>query len=343
MTVRIAVVGAGQIGRRHVEAVQAARGAALAAVVEPAEAGRAVGEAAGVPWLAALEALLEAKLADAVILATPNALHAEGGLACLKAGLPVLVEKPLAASVADGERLVIAARDAGLVLMTGHHRRHNPLIIRAKAVLEEGALGQLVAVHGQTWFRKPDDYFDTDWRRQPGAGPIFLNLVHDIDLLQYFCGPVAEVHAMESNAFRGYAVEETAVILLRFASGLLGTVNVCDAASAPWSWELTARENPAYPATDQNSYLIGGSEGSLALPNLTLWRHDPLGNWMEPIAATKVPFGLADPLVMQVENFVAAVKGEAEPRITGEDGLSALKVVAAVKASAQSGETVRIV
>jgi predicted dehydrogenase len=340
--VRIAVAGAGLIGLRHIEAIGLVGDAELAGIVDPAGDARSKAATLGARWFSGLDELIAAGGVDGVILALPNQLHAEAGLACIAAGLPALIEKPLSHEVVAGEALVAAARAADVPLLTGHHRRHNPLIQRAKALIDEGRLGMLTAVQGQVWFMKPPHYFDTSWRTRKGAGPVYLNLIHDIDLLQHFCGPVAAVHAMTSNALRGHEVEETAVVLLRFASGLLGTVNVSDAAVAPWSWELTARENPQYPATDQNCYWIAGTEGSLALPNLALWRHEGEQSWWNPIAATRHIFDFEDPLVRQIRHFAAVIRADEPPLVSGEDGLSALKVIEAVKTSAATGRTITI-
>lgn len=101
------------------------------------------------------------------------------------------------------------------------------------------------------WLFKPDDYFDIDWRRQAGAGPVFLNLIHDVDSLRYLFGEVVAVQARESSAVRGNVVEETSVILMEFASGLLATASVSDAVVAPWSWEMTAGEKPSLPENER--------------------------------------------------------------------------------------------
>ncbi|KKM01790.1 hypothetical protein LCGC14_1790920 [marine sediment metagenome] len=337
-----AIAGAGLIGARHAQAIRAAHRTALACVVDPSEAGRIVASAHDVPWFATLAQMLDAGLADGAILATPNTLHADGGMACIDAGLPVLVEKPLASDIDSATRLVAHAKARGVALATGHHRRHNPLIAKAKALIDEGALGTIATVQGTTWFMKPDDYFAADWRRQRGAGPVYLNLIHDIDLLQHFCGPVAEVQAMESRAVRGFEVEDTAVILLRFASGTLGTVNVCDTAVAPWSWELTARENPAYPATGQDAYWLGGTHGALSVPNLALWTNPAQRSWWEPISATRMVFDFADPLVCQADQFADVILDGAAPLVSGRDGLAALAVIEAVKASAAGGGLTRV-
>jgi predicted dehydrogenase len=339
--VRLAVVGAGLIGRRHVAAIAEAPEAVLCAVVDPAPAARDWAEGQGARWFANLADLLAADRPDGVIVATPNALHVEHGLACVAAGLPALIEKPLATDAAAGLRLVEAAKAAGVPLLTGHHRRHNPLVAAAKARIDAGALGRIVAVHGQCWLRKPDDYFVTAWRREAGAGPVLINLIHDIDLMRHLCGEVAEVQAVTSSAVRGFAVEDTAVILLRFASGALGTLSVSDAVVAPWSWEMTARENPAYPATDRHCYLIGGTHGSLELPLATLWHQDEPRSWWRPLVRTTVEAPPADPLVRQITQFARVIGGAEAPLVSGREGLRTLAVVEAVVAAASKGRPVR--
>ncbi len=104
-----------------------------------------------------------------------------------------------------------------------------------------------MSVEATCWLAKPDDYFEVAWRREAGAGPIFTNLIHDIDLMRALCGDVTSVQAIETNAIRGHAVEESAAVLLRFENGALGTLNVSDATVAPWSWETTSGENRGFP------------------------------------------------------------------------------------------------
>ncbi|MGP1355352.1 Gfo/Idh/MocA family protein [Roseicyclus sp.] len=341
--VSLAVVGAGLVGRRHAEAIRGARSARLAALVDPREETATLAEAHGVPWFRDLAALLAAGCAEGVILATPNRLHVEGGLACIAAGLPVLVEKPLAEDTEGAATLVRAAEAGGVPLATGHHRRHNPLVRAAKALIEEGRLGRIASVQATTWFRKPDAYFDAaPWRRQAGAGPVLVNLVHDLDLLMHFAGPVRAVQAMAANAVRGFEVEDTAAILLRFEGGALGTVSLCDATPAPWSWELTARENPAYPATDEGCYRIAGTAGSLSLPDFALWTHAGDGGWWDPISATRFPVAHADPLAAQVEQFAEVIRDGAPPLVSGRDGLAAVAVIAAISEAPRTGATVEV-
>lgn len=342
MSIRIAVAGAGLVGRRHAQAISVAEGVLLSAIADPAPSGCDIADLYGASYYPTLDELIDKDRPDGIILATPNLLHVETALSCIAAGIPALVEKPLATDLSGAQKIVSAARSAGIAVLTGHHRRYNPLIARAKAAIDEGLLGQITAAQGTTWFYKPDDYFDMDWRRRQGAGPVYINLIHDIDMLRHLCGDVESVHAMESNQVRGNEVEDTAVLLLKFKSGALGTVSVSDTIASPWSWELTARENPVYPATTELCYQIGGTLGSLSLPNLALWSHPGKRSWWEPISATKLTFDFEDPLVSQVRHFAAVIRGEAQPLVTAEEGLKNQQVIEAVKESAASGVTINL-
>ena len=341
-SVRLAVLGAGLIGKRHIEHVQAEPEAELMAIVDPSSTGKALAEELGVRWAPSFSALIETDRPDGIIIATPNQVHVANGLESVAAGIPALVEKPIADDVDSGQKLVEAAETAGVPLLVGHHRRHNPLIQKAKETIESGRLGRILAVHGTCWFYKPDDYFDIAWRREKGAGPVFLNLIHDVDSLRYLCGDVVSVQAIESNAARGSAVEDTAAILLRFGSGALGTITVSDAIVAPWSWELTTGENPAYPHTGEACYQIGGTHACMTIPYLDVWYNNEKRGWWEPIHQERIHVDQADPLTLQIRHFCRVIRGEDVPRVSGREGLNTLKVIAAVKQAAQTGQIISI-
>jgi predicted dehydrogenase len=340
--IRIAVLGAGLIGRRHVEHILASAEATLHAVVDPAPEAKSFAEAQRVDCYPDIDALLAAGKPDAVIVATPNSLHVAHGLASIAAGIPTLVEKPIADTVEDARRLVEAAEAAGVPLMVGHHRRHNPLVSRARAMIEAGRLGQVVSVHAFFWLCKPAPYFEVAWRRQPGGGPVLINLIHDIDLLRHLVGEIVEVQALQSNAQRGHPVDETTALTFRFANGALGTANVSDAIVSPWSWEHTASENEAFPRTDQSFCFIGGTEGSLALPRLELWTHDGDRDWLKPFSVSSVIAPEEDPLRRQIAQLCRVVRGEEPPLVPGREGLRTLAVVDAVRRAALSGRTEKV-
>jgi predicted dehydrogenase len=280
---------------------------------------------------------------DGVILATPTPLHVEQGLACVAQGCAVLVEKPLATRVVDALELTREAARRDVPILVGHHRRHNPLIQEAARLLQAGEIGEIRAIQATCWFYKPDDYFDAaPWRKQTGAGPISVNLVHDVDLIRSFCGEVTRVHAQASPSRRGYENEDVAVALLTFENGAIGTITVSDAIVAPWSWELTSAEYPIYPVTDRSCYLIGGSEGSLSVPDLAVWKHVGKKSWWSPMEATMAEFNASDPLRNQIDHFADVVCGNTLPLVSGEEGLRSLQVVEAIQTSVNTGETVHI-
>jgi predicted dehydrogenase len=339
---RIAVVGAGLIGSRHIAQIAESPDALLHAVVDPTAEGAAMAARFGVRHEETLDALLGRDKPDGIILATPNTLHAPQALQTIAAGIPTLVEKPISDDLDAAAMIVDAAREANVPLLVGHHRRHNPLVAEARSIIAEGQIGRVIAVHAFFWLVKPPEYFDIAWRRQSGGGPLLINFIHDIDMLRYFCGEVETVQAFVSNAERGFAVEETSVMSLRFASGALGTVTISDAIASPWNWEMVASENRAFPRSDQTFMHIGGSEGSLALPGLEVWRHKGANSWLQPLSAERRMIPEQDPLRRQIAHFARVIRGEDKPLVTGEDGLNNLRVADAVKRAAASGRAEKV-
>ena len=340
---RIAVVGFGLIGRRHAEVLRRSPEFSLAGVVEPQEASRIDASELGIPVFASLAEMFDQLVPDGVVLATPTPLHIEQGLVCIEKGCPVLIEKPIAVTVADAGTLTEAAVKAGVPLLIGHHRRHNGMVKAAKQALASGAIGDVRSVQATCWFYKPDHYFEVaPWRTKKGAGPISVNLVHDVDLLRHFCGEVKTVQAVAVPSARGFENEDLATAILVFRSGAVATISVSDSVVAPWSWELTARENPAYPATNQSCYLIGGSKGGLSLPDLRVWRHESEADWWTPISATSLTCGCCVPLAVQMAHFVQVIAGSETPLVSGVEGMRSLEVVEAIASSASNGVAVKI-
>ena len=337
-TLKLAVVGAGLVGQRHIAAIEQVDGVTLAAIVEPNLA-----TTFDAPVFATLEEMLSGPKIDGVILSTPTPLHLDGGLACIAAGVPVLIEKPLATSVAEASVLVEASLKANVPVLVGHHRRHNPLIRQAASLVKNGAIGEVRALQVTCWFYKPDDYFEVaPWRKEKGAGPISVNLVHDVDLMRHLCGEVVSVQAQLAPSKRGFANEDLAAAVLVFESGTIGTITVSDSIVSPWSWELTSREYPIYPATDQSCYLIGGSGGSLSIPDMRLWRHDGEASWWNPMSSTSLPRSTSDPLINQIKHFVEVIRGNEPPLVDANEGLRTMQVVEAIQVAATSQALVKI-
>jgi len=338
--IRIGVVGAGVFGRRHVDTVRSVPACELVAIVDPAPEAAAWAREKDVRCFADHVKMLDEVKPDAVIIATPNSLHVPVGLTCVERRLPILVEKPIADTVEASRTLVETAKRAAVPLLVGHHRRHNPLIERAREVVRGGGIGRLTAVTVLWLLQKPDEYFDAAWRRQPGGGPLLINVIHSIDDLRWICGEIEEVHAMTSSAVRGFPVEDTAAVAFRLAGGALGTATVSDAVAAPWSWELASGENPVYPHQHENCYYFAGTEGAFALPALELWRYEGKKGWHAPLSRQKLEVVAADPQLRQLQHFCRVVRDGEAPRVSGEDAIRTLAVVHAVHEAARTGRAV---
>lgn len=343
---RVAVAGAGYIGQAHLGVVRNSPTCTLSAIVDPAPGAAALAAAAGVPHYASLEQLISKDPPDGIVLATPNQLHVEHALCCIEAGLPMLLEKPLAPTFAEGERLVQMAERSGAKVLIGHHRAHSPIMAKAREVVGSGQLGRLVSVTGSATFLKPDHYYDdAPWRREPGAGPILLNMIHEVHNLRMLCGEIVAVQAMASHAVRGFPVEDTVAISLRFASGALGTFMLSDTAASARSWEQTSQENKAYPSyDDEDCYVISGTNGSLSVPTMRLktYPRPEDRSWWKPFEQGVVGMVRDDPIKRQMEHFGAVVRGQAQPLVSARDGLANLRVTEAIVRAAKSGCTVEL-
>jgi len=340
---RLAIVGAGLVGQRHAQVMMGLDEIELVGIVDTAEPGLEFATCLGVPSFANLRQMLNSVNPDGVVICTPTTLHIEQGLECVEAGVPALVEKPIGVTSSESLELVKAATAAKVPILIGHHRRHNPLIHAAKRCIEQGELGDIRAVHSQCWFYKPDDYFEeAPWRTQSGAGPISVNLVHDVDLIRYLCGEVIHVQAQRASSARGYDNEDLATAILTLSSGALATISVSDSVVSPWSWELTSKEYPIYPETGESCYRIGGSKGALSIPDLTLWTHESRPDWWSPICTRRLEFEPVDPLVAQMKHLCQVIWGEENPLVSADEGYRSLRVIEAIQEASLSGERISL-
>ena len=332
---RLAVIGAGVMGANHVERIRQSGDCVLAAVCDPdlARARRAAGGEC--PVHAGLPQLLRRERIDGAIVAAPPAEHRACGVLCIESGVPVLVEKPVAATAADGAALVAAATGRGVPLLVGHHRRHSAYVRRAKEAIDCGRIGRLLCFTALWFVRKPDDYFAAGWRTRPGGGPVLTNLIHEIDLMRHLGGAIESVYAAAGSPARGRAVEDSVVVTLRLRGGALGSIAASDAAVSPWSYEMTTHENPLYTRAGQNCYFLLGTEGSLAFPRLTVWRHPGAAGWQHPLSRTELPVDPVDPVAAQLAHFCRVIRGREAPLVSGADGLAALAAAEAVLRSAR--------
>lgn len=223
--VRVCLVGAGLIGERHARTVAGHPDCILTAIIDPDEHKHGLARELDARAYRTLDEMPEDSC-EAVIVATPNGLHLPQGLACLERGLPCLIEKPIADSIASGQTLSDAFASAEVPLLIGHHRRYHPFVERARSLIASGEIGTPVFASIIWAVRKPHSYFDEGkWRLGSDGGPLLINLIHEIDLMRCIFGPLDTVQAIVSNLQRGVA---------RWRTPLLCWCNSTAACWQPW-------------------------------------------------------------------------------------------------------------
>lgn len=339
---RIAIIGAGAIGRTHMAAAGKVDCVTLCGLLDPSPAAADLATQHDCISYSDLDSLI-ADAPDGAVIATPNALHEPMALALIEAGIPILVEKPLAQSPAAAERIAMAAADARVPGLVGHHRRYNPILRAAKAAMTDG-FGDVVTGSITSTLYKPDSYFDVAWHCEPeNGGPLLINAIHEIDLIRHLCGEVASVSALASHHQRGLPVEDTSAVLFRLESGGLVTLALTDAGVGPWAWDIAAGENLArFPAHKVVTHMFSGRHAALSLPDLTLWRFDDTPDWTKEQIARPLEHADADAYDAQLTHFANLVSGLAEPMVSLWDGARNLRVIEAIRLSARESREVEI-
>lgn len=336
-TVRFGVIGF-RMGWTHASKLAVLDGARLVAVAEVNEAAREEAEQFGARFYTDYRAMLDGEELDAVVVAVPHYLLADIGCECLDRGLHVLVEKPMAHSLAAADRLLEAARRNGCQLAVGYQWRFHPHTQKVKAMLAAGELGRVTLAHSFWVGYTPEEYFNMAWKgeRAKGGGPTLVVGSHVVDTFRYLLGEVEEVRALFGRS-HGREVEDSAAISLRFAGGELATLVIGAAAISP-------------PGPTRTFYLMG-DRGSVSYPPLAkAWYpwFTPHSYYREreqgiPPTIRDVPAPGGDPHVESLRNLCAAIRGEAELVSSGAAARATLAVLMEVlrqgDASLAAGES----
>ncbi len=347
MTIRWGVIGAGGIADRRTipEGIVPSPKCELAAVMDadPARA-KAVAAKYGVRHcFTRIEDLLALKEVDAVYIATPNYLHHAQTLAAASAGKHVLVEKPFAMTLAEGEEMIAACQKAHVKLQAGYLMRFHAHHQRLKAMVEAGDLGQLVFGRAQLTCWYPD--IPGAWRQDPaqGGGGALMDMgTHCLDLLEMFLGPIRELAAFARTLTFNYAVEDSATVLVRFQSGAQGVVdvnfNVPDEAAQN---VLEVRGTKGAVLAD---HTIGQDAGGHMVAYL------PQGARGYEAAQVRLAGSIAQPVEVlpincyraQVEHFVDCIEQDREPMIGGREALHVLRLALLAYESARTGKIMQV-
>ena len=339
----MAVVGTGGIGKLHVELAAQHPAVDLIAISSLDDAGEVLAVSLNITLERDYRNLLRHDL-DAVLVATPNQTHLEIGSFFAEAGVHVLMEKPIADRLESAEKLCDACDQGGVKLLIGHHRRHHSLVQKARDFVQSN-LGTPISTNTLITMQKPDSYYEIEWRRGAGAGPLLVNLIHEVDLLRFVCGEIESVQAVSARRNRDFAFDDTAAILVSYENGAVGTLTISESAASPWSWEASVSDGLSYFNAGQDHAQFMGTLASLSFPSLTTWSYDSSESepgWNSTLHSKPLTPPRNNPYNDQIQHFADVVAGTAKPLISGTDALRSLAVVDAVVLAAASGGSVKV-
>ncbi len=329
--VRIGLVGTG-IGRLHAEGIaKMPERAELAAVCGLDEKAEILGTLFGAGyWTNRYEDLLKDPGIDVIDLCVPHIDHLPMALAAAEAGKHLLIEKPLARTLAEADQIIAAARAAGVCLMTGHNQRYYGHHAKAKELLDAGAIGKpymivaSVHVHGHIeGFRK--------FLEQAGGGTLIDSGVHRFDLIRWLMGDVETLYAQTGRFLQTQMEgEDCAVVSLRFRSGAIGSFSCSWSAKGPRPEETLQLFGP------QGAILTEDHTRSLRLSS----ENPPAG--LADVREFVFPVDQGESIHRAIEAYMLSLQRGTEPPITGEDGRAALELSMASYQSAKTGLAVHL-
>ena len=318
--VKLLLAGTGLIGHRHMQHILEHPDLELVGIIDPLITDKKI---EGVTTYSSLSDVN--KRADGIILATPTETHADLTIQSLEMGLHVLVEKPVAASLPEADKMIRASEKTGLSILVGHHRRHHPLVNETINIIKSGKIGRPVAASLMWLMRKQDEYFDVEWRKGIDGGPIKQNLIHDVDTLRAFFGEIISVVGSGTNIVRNAKRHENGGVVLGFDTGMVATITFSDATPTPWGFEAGTGESPYIPKTNQSSMFIACTNGGLEFPTLKLW--SGASNWNEKPIMEHQNISEAVPLVRQLEHFSDVIRGKVTPIVDAKSARETLAVI----------------
>jgi predicted dehydrogenase len=353
--VRTALIGCGKVGQIHAAALQHLPESELVAVCDR-DAGRAAAfaERYGGRAFTDIETLLRDSGAQAVVIGTPHPLHAEPVVLAASAGVHTLVEKPLAASLADCDRMIAASRKAGTVLGVISQRRFYEPVVRMKQAIEAGKIGRpMLGVFSMFSWRDPSYYRSDPWRGKwatEGGGVLVNQSPHQLDLLQWFMGGIDEISGVWGNLNHPeIEVDDTALAMVRFKSGGLGSI-VTSVSQKPGLFTHVHVHGASGASvgveTDRGATFIAGVSSVASAPVNDLWTVPGEESLLAGFQAEdRARFARIDATqhyhALQIQDFLRAILEGRPPAVTGEEGRIVVEMFAAIYRSNRARKPIR--
>jgi len=305
--VAVGVVGTGFWGENQVRVLRQSKIADLVAICDTnKKRAKEIGTKYGVAWYSDVTKFLQEAKLEAVTVCTPTQTHLKVGLLAIEAGKNLLVEKPMTGEERAAEKLVNSARKAGVKLLVGFIERFNPGVKAVKKMLTEGTVGDIIIATGRRVARWPIRIGD--------VGVVKDTAIHDIDAMRYLLEEEVTAVFAQTGSLRTHSYEDYAEIMLRFKQGTTGFID------ANW---LTPRK--------VRTLIITGSDATISLDYIT--QELTLEN-SERLVKPYTPW--AEPLKLELENFITTIIRDGEEAPSGQDALKAIRVCDAALRSGKS-------
>jgi predicted dehydrogenase len=334
MTMRVGLVGGGNITSTHARAVSAIPGAEVVAIHGTnSDKVNQLASHFGVKAFTDFDEFLRYRPMDMVIIGSPSGMHAQQGIAAARQGLHVLVEKPLDIRTTQVDALIAACERTGVKLGVIFQDRLKPDIIRLRRLIAEGMLGRLLLADARVkWYRPPEYYSGSRWRGTwsfDGGGALMNQGVHTVDLLLWLLGDVCDVQARTATMLHSIETEDTALALLEFSSGAFGMLHATTAAYPGYARRLE----------------ITGSEGTVVLENDRIIAAD-LRSQVPGVARPHdraTSESAASPVVSDIrghqsviEDFLGAISENRAPACDGHEGRRSVSLIEKIYQVARS-------
>ena len=328
---RVIVIGAGVMGRNHIRVLNELPGAELVGIVDPTDGlADSVGERIGVAAFSDIDEAIESAKPEAAIVAVPTESHHAVALTAIMRGLHVLVEKPIAATVKQGEEIVEAARAMGVTLSVGHVERFNPAVIELKRRLDRGDLGQVFMIHSRRQSPYP--------RRIMDVGVAADLATHELDMMRYLAGSGGRIVGASVSQKIHPTHEDIVFGLLRFENGALGILDVNWVTPTKIRDVSVTGERGMFVANylSQELYFYSNA-GAGESANETSWLpgHDFTVDEGDMV---RLHIPRREPLVSELESFLEAARTGSRPVVDGSDGVAALRLSLDIVATGKTNQ-----
>jgi len=342
MAMKFGVVGLGWPGQQHVQAIGAHSGeAVLTAVCDTNEAllEKFEGQCAA---YRDLDAFLAEGDMEAVVLAVPHHLHADLTVRALDAGKHVIVEKPMARTVEECERMIAAAERNGRTLMVAHNWRYQPWVIAAKGIVQSGELGDVRAVRTEWLLNFRPAFPKGSWiydGEKAGGGALVSLAIHNVDALRFVVGEVEEVfmHQLFTDNWSTNGAENWAMVQLKFANGAIGQLFTGYTPFHP------PEHGMLYVYGEQGTLFYGPYRGEYGLWVRSSARGDDSAAPYERVDVAALTPGLVEhPQTNQLKHFLDSVKHGLRPESDGREIVKTVALAERMYASGRSGEKEKV-